>query len=321
MVATNVGLTELLNSISHDHDHTGTLANPNLLNDITGDRVLGKESRAKDFARMSDEGIFTGRRTRSIDVIDQIDGLKELKATLHEAGGSGAFKRLAETQQRNLSKIAKNVYRDSAKAITEYETYAKATFDQEAKILKQLERKFRDAEKTLSTAARGPGVSADFLTDGTKTLIANNRAAVEAVRDHFKDIRENSRDIVDRLKGVVADVEKETGIAAAEHMGKAGAAEVAKVESEVAKTGEAAKGFGSRLMENATAGGWRSVETVGLGALAGGLAISAIGDLTGSSISASDVQNGEKPGNIPMAGAKLIGAGIATAIAARTHHR
>jgi len=263
-------IKELLDKIQHKHDHSESILNGELHGDASGSRLKNKFSRGESYANLKD-GLFKGSKNRiAVDLVGEIDSLKELKETLDEAGGTGAFKRLAEGKQKELSKLAKNAYRDIGRSVTEYDAAVAASFDQEAKLIKQIDR---DAEtKVKALASQLKNASSDEIREATSKLATNKKAATDLVREHFKDFRQQTKDVVDDLKEISGDLEKETGISAAEHM-KAGAAVVEKEGSALSTLEKAGAKEGSvfkRAIENIKGGSVKasigSIITLGLGA-------------------------------------------------------
>lgn len=280
---TTMNLQDILNKIVHTNDHSVDLQNADV-SSITGDRLAGKSAHAKGIAHMNDgSGIFTGKRTGAVDLDTRFEAISDYRKALDEAGGNGVYKRLADKAKRDLEKHGRNALRDATQGIEKINEVVALSHKQEDKAIKDILKKFERESRVLRDEIQRGGLSAEeaarALKEGTEYLSVNRKAALDAVREHFTNFRDDHKDLLEGLKTVIGDVEKETGLKAAEHAVKPST--VATLEREGAQAAESIAKKGWNITENLKGPAFAKGKAI-VGLLGGGiLTVSALNDLKG----------------------------------------
>lgn len=309
----DMNLNDLLSNILHtDHKARDIEAAGLDHADIRGTRLTGKTTTASGYTYNDDTGIMTGKRvgTSGTAIGQQLDAYDSFKTMMEEHGGEGTFKKLAESEQKAIAKQAKNVYLDAAKGAELHDAAIAASHEQERKIMEQIGKKVTAERKALEAAVKAAPAAdrARIMSEGMENISANQTAAIEKMKEHFGDLREVHLEHKQGLQKIVGEVERQTGINAAEHMSSKAIGAVGSAAAQAEKGmmsastyeglsgfGKMKAGIGANWKQAGTMGKFARVAGTGAGAIIGGYGLKDLGQVVGVVSPDQDEQGKEIP--------------------------
>ena len=260
-------------------------ANFELDESALGNRAINLKNKADGLGTFKDEDFTSASRGTSTAAIKtELEEHKALTDQLNDIKKEGLNpEKLEKAVNKDLEKLKNKAGKvfGEMNAITEHhgQVVEEITLS-EKKFLDELKKDFDKKSDLLSKKIdknnRGT------VTKEFETLKSNYDNAVSVTKDKFEKFREAHIEARNTAKNIIEDLEKSTGMKAADHLPSKAVVTAEKAAAETAlKTGEKV-GMMSRMGQNLTKGGFMGKAKVGAGALiGGGMIISGLGDLSG----------------------------------------
>jgi DNA repair exonuclease SbcCD ATPase subunit len=197
----------LLSHLTHDKKHERI---PAIHDELLGARYNGAVSKAGSSVPADQLNAMTAR-------VEEIKGLKETAEALRKDGlDAGKIEKLIEKQQAGLNKDAATHYRGVAKHAEHHGMALEELAAQRAKLEEQLAKAHTKKIAEVSKTLKPNGSNASEVRTQIDNLKHNYDLAREHVADHFEAKMTHHKDAIDAVKSGVKDLEKESGVSAAE---------------------------------------------------------------------------------------------------------
>lgn len=328
-----ISIDDLKDLLTGDRKHTVV---PDFDGSVGGDRLEAVREKARTAGEFTGD-TFSGRRSGHSNIAPDLESYQGLKDDIAELTRDGTkvdgLQKFADKQRDEIAKKAKRVFSDLGESSERHNAALEAITARRAKVEEELQKRYTKELDGLTKKLNAKGISAGdaaAIKDKITNLRENFSEVKDKVRTHFDDLAEGHREHVVRVKELAADIEKETGVSAAEHMSRKAVAvagtDVAKAEKGI--VGEAAynaKGFfGKRAAEAGAnwkgAGGFGKILRVagtGVGVIIGLKGLKDVGRFVGIVSPEVGEDGKERPadaGNL-IKGVGELGVGAAAAYA------
>jgi hypothetical protein len=241
---TALNLKDLKSKLTHTeaHEAIGPIA------DSVAGRASSRGKRASELVSFDKDGKVAIRGAEPSDISIRIDDLKELEEDIAEFKKDGinarSMERMLEKDRSAISKEGKKILSNLGRGHDYHTDAINAYTKEESRVLEALQKDFTKKRAALTRTKPATEAARLELREQINNLKDNHELVKDSVRDHFDNLREVHTDALHDINGVVKDIEKTTGLSAAEHM---------KTKSMLGATEGASKGLApaGRMTETA----------------------------------------------------------------------